>query len=74
MGKHLERKISYLAVKLLPKIRLPRNVKSQERSSSAVIFYWGISKIFKNLDLHNVFFSKAYQSEFDSIFIKKNVH
>ena len=60
--------------KLLPKIRLPRNVKSQERSSSAVIFYWGISKIFKNLDLHNVFFSKDYQSEFDSIFIQKNIY
>ena len=60
--------------KLLPKIKLPRNVKSQERSSSAVIFYWGISKIFKNLDLHNVFFSKDYQSEFDSIFIQKNIY
>ena len=60
--------------KLLPKIKLPRNVKSQARSSSAVIFYWGISKIFKNLDLHNVFFSKDYQSEFDSIFIQKNIY
>ena len=26
--------------KLLPKIKLPNNIKTQERSSSAVIFYW----------------------------------
>ena len=60
--------------KLLPKIKLPRNVKIQERSSSAVIFYWGVSKRFHNLDLHNVFFSKDYRDEFDSIFIKKTIY
>ena len=57
--------------KLLPKIKLPTNIKYQERSSSAVIFYWGISKRFENLDLHNVFFSKDYRKEFDSIFNQK---
>ena len=60
--------------KLLPKIKLPKNVKLQERSSSAVIFYWGISKKFKELDLHNVFFSKDYQEEFHSIFNKKSIY
>ena len=60
--------------KLLPKRKLPRNIKYQERSSSAVIFYWGISKRFDNLDLHNVFFSKDYRKEFDSIFNQKSVY
>ncbi len=45
-----------------------KKVLRQERSSSAVIFYWGISKIFKQLHLHNIFFSKDYQNEFNSIF------
>ena len=60
--------------KLLPKRKLPRNIKYQERSSSAIIFYWGISKRFDNLDLHNVFFSKDYRKEFDSIFNQKSVY
>ena len=60
--------------KLLPKIKLPTNIKYQERSSSAVIFYWGISKRFDNLDLHNVFFSKDYRKEFDSIFNQKSIY
>ena len=60
--------------KLLPKIKLPNNIKTQERSSSAVIFYWGLSKSFNDLDLHNIFFSKNYRDEFDSIFNKKNIY
>jgi phytoene desaturase len=40
----------------------------QERSSSAVIFYWGISKSFPELQLHNIFFSKDYKAEFDKLF------
>ena len=43
-------------------------VLKQERSSSAVIFYWGINKSFSQLELHNIFFSKNYKNEFDNIF------
>lgn len=43
-------------------------VKKQERSSSALIFYWGMNKTFPNLDLHNIFFSGNYEAEFDAIF------
>ncbi len=46
----------------------------QERSSSAVIFYWGIKKIFPQLELHNIFFSKNYKEEFDAIFDKKQLY
>ena len=46
----------------------PKKTLNQERSSSALIFYWGIKKEFKNLDLHNIFFSKDYKKEFQSIF------
>lgn len=60
--------------KLLPKVKFPSKIKNQERSSSAVIFYWGVSKKFDNLDLHNVFFSKDYRKEFNSIFNQKNIH
>ncbi len=43
-------------------------VLKQERSSSALIFYWGIGKAFPQLDLHNIFFSSNYKTEFEGIF------
>lgn len=43
---------------------------SQPRSMSTVLFYWGISRSFPELDLHNVFFSKDYKKEFDQIYSK----
>ena len=45
-----------------------KKILRQERSSSAVIFYWGISKSFSQLELHNIFFSNNYKTEFDNIF------
>lgn len=59
--------------KLLPQIKIPKNTLAQERSSSAIIFYWGIKKEFSELDLHNIFFSDNYKEEFDCIFGKKTM-
>ena len=57
-------------LKSLPK---PEKVLNQERSSSALIFYWGISQVFPKLDLHNIFFSKDYKEEFRMIFEEKGL-
>ena len=46
--------------------------KKYEPSSSALIFYWGIDREFKELDLHNIFFSSDYMKEFENIFHNKN--
>ena len=59
--------------KLLKEQKKPNIVLNQERSSSAVIFYWGLKKEFPSLDLHNIFFSNNYKKEFDSIFNKKEI-
>ena len=48
-----------------------KKILKQERSSSALIFYWGISKQFPQLQLHNIFFTTNYQQEFDAIFNTK---
>ncbi|MCA0153291.1 1-hydroxycarotenoid 3,4-desaturase CrtD [Winogradskyella vincentii] len=58
---------------LLKKHKAPEKILNQPRSSSALIFYWGIKKEFPELDLHNIFFSEDYKSEFDFIFNKKDV-
>lgn len=39
-----------------------------ERSSSALIFYWGIKKEFSQLGLHNILFSDDYKKEFEHLF------
>lgn len=58
---------------LLPDQKSPTQILSQERSSSAVIFYWGIQKSFPDLDLHNILFSEDYKHEFHQIFQEKTV-
>lgn len=47
-----------------------KKILRQERSSSAMIFYWGIKKTFPQLGLHNIFFSSDYAQEFKHIFSK----
>ena len=51
----------------------PQKLLSQARSSSALIFYWGIKKQFAHLDLHNIFFSKDYKAEFDAIWQQQTI-
>ncbi|GGK89321.1 1-hydroxycarotenoid 3,4-desaturase CrtD [Rufibacter glacialis] len=59
--------------KLLPRQPAPEKTLRQPRSSSALIYYWGISRAFPELDLHNIFFSQDYQQEFEHIFQKGTV-
>lgn len=58
---------------LLPGHKAPERTLSQERSSSALIFYWGIRKSFPELDLHNIFFSRDYPGEFRKLFEEKSL-
>jgi diapolycopene oxygenase len=43
--------------KLLPGLKAPERTLAQERSSSALVFYWGIRGSFPELGLHNILFS-----------------
>jgi phytoene desaturase len=58
---------------LLKGIKAPEKTLEQPRSSSALIFYWGIKGSHKQLDLHNILFSENYQAEFDHIFEKQRL-
>jgi phytoene desaturase len=60
--------------RLLPKSNHPKKILEQERSSSALIFYWGIQGEFPELDLHNIFFSEDYAGEFAKLFDEKDLH
>ncbi len=58
---------------LLPEKDWPLKTLAQEQSSSALIFYWGISKSFPNLSLHNILFADDYKGEFEKIFKSKTI-
>lgn len=60
--------------KLLPKARHPHRILRQEKSTSAIIFYWGIQQQFPELDLHNILFSEDYRAEFDHLAKGKVYH
>ncbi len=57
--------------RLLPRQPAPEKTLRQERSSSALIFYWGVNREFPQLDLHNILFSSNYRKEFRQIFDEK---
>jgi len=63
----------YTYKRLLKDYQIPNRIQNQERSSSALIFYWGINKSFAELGLHNIFFSEDYREEFRKIWDEKSV-
>lgn len=60
--------------KLMPSAKKPEKILNQPKSSSGIIFYWGIKNSFKELELHNILFSENYREEFDTIFSKKTIY
>ncbi len=63
--------IKQLYTKLLDKSYYPEKILAQEKSLSALIFYWGIKKEFKELGLHNILFSANGEEEFKTMFGEK---
>ncbi|WP_316847033.1 1-hydroxycarotenoid 3,4-desaturase CrtD [Pedobacter psychrodurus] len=59
--------------KLLQGIAQPQKLLNQERSSSALIFYWGMDGNYSDLGLHNIFFTEDYQKEFNAIWKDKTI-
>jgi phytoene desaturase len=59
---------------LLPREKHPNFLLNQPKSSSGVIFYWGIKKQFPELDLHNILFSDNYSEEFRTMFEQKTIY
>ncbi|MEO9893277.1 1-hydroxycarotenoid 3,4-desaturase CrtD [Aurantibacter sp.] len=50
-----------------------KQIKSLEPSSSALVFYWGVTREFPELDLHNILFSSDYKTEFNNLFEAKTI-
>lgn len=65
--------VTFTYERLMPSTPRPEKILRQEKSSSAVVFYWGIHRTFPELTLHNVFFTGDYEAEFNGIFEKKRL-
>ncbi|MFC3560666.1 1-hydroxycarotenoid 3,4-desaturase CrtD [Pedobacter jamesrossensis] len=58
---------------LLKDFKAPKKLLSQQRSSSALIFYWGMKNEYPELGLHNILFAENYKAEFDSIWKEQTI-
>jgi len=65
--------VSLTYSKLLGNPVLGNKYRNLPKSSSAIIWYWGVSKKSESTGLHNVFFSSDYKKEFDCLFKKKSM-
>jgi len=65
--------VHYAYEKLMPTAHKPKKVLEQPRSSSGLIFYWGIKRSFPELILHNAFMTNEPKKEFDCIFNQKTI-
>jgi len=65
--------IHYTYKELLPEFKMPNLISNQPRSSSVIVFYWGIKKIFPEVELHNTFFGKNDKEEYDALFGRQTI-
>jgi phytoene desaturase len=66
--------IAYAKEYLFSRDLMEPKMRSKSLGMSAMVFQWGIKGNFPQLDLHNVFFSKKYRKEFDSMTRKQPYH
>ena len=66
--------VYFTYLRLLQQPETAEKILKQERSSSAMIFYWGIRSNFPQLNLHNIFFSEDYKAEFTHLFEHKTLY
>ena len=66
--------IWYLYKNLLRSVPFPEKWFRHERSTSALIFYWGMEITSPGLSLHNILFAEDYKQEFNCLFNLKTLH
>ncbi len=66
--------VYYTYKHLLKNEKQAARLQQLERSSSALIFYWGIQHQFEELGLHNILFTRNYSEEFAHIFEKQQTY
>ncbi len=65
--------VSFTYQRLLNDQYQPTKILDQEKSSSVILFHWGINKSFDQLNVHNMIFSDDDPGEFTDVFDNKKV-
>ena len=60
--------LPYVYRELLPDRADAERLEQKKYTCSAIMFYWGVDKVYPQLGMHNVFLSGDYRASFDSIF------
>jgi phytoene desaturase len=65
--------LPYIYSNLLPDKRPAARIKKLRHACSALVFHWGIDKLYPGLAQHNVFLTDQYRQALDSIFTDKSL-
>ncbi|HVB23329.1 MAG TPA: phytoene desaturase family protein [Ktedonobacteraceae bacterium] len=60
--------VPYVYSHLLPDKAEARRLERMKYTCSAIMFYWGVDKVYPQLGTHNVFLAGDYRTSFDRIF------
>lgn len=65
--------LPYVYDQLLRDKRKTRSLKKKKYSCSAIVFHWGVDKVYPQLDHHSVFLSDPFKEGLDAIFKEKSL-
>ena len=65
--------LPYVYDKLLPGRTAANRLKKKEYSCSAIVFHWGLDKVYPQLDHHSIFLNEPYKEGMEKIFDEKSL-
>ena len=65
--------LPYIYNSLLPASRKAKQLKKKEYSCSALVFHWGVDKVYPQLDHHSIFLNEPYKEGMEKIFDEKSL-
>jgi phytoene desaturase len=60
--------LPYIYKDLLPDATGAKKLEKMKYTSSAIMFYWGVDRLYPEIGPHNIFLAGDYKQSFDSIF------
>jgi len=65
--------LPYVYNNLLPDKPVAKRLRKKEYSCSAIVFHWGVNKVYPQLDHHSIFLNEPYKAGMEKIFNKKSL-
>ena len=65
--------LPYIYRELLPDKNASNRLENRKYSCSAIVFHWGVDKVYPQLDHHSVFLNDPYKQGLDKIFKEKSL-